>query len=128
MTKEEAILILEEVKMFDDSMYQYNQSYMDALNMAIEALQTATIHMTGQSELIRCKDCKYFNGNDDWCDYYRHVYNEDYCSAAVHVVRCKNCTHWINGYCTGIPFSCDDSSYIETNENDYCDYAERKEE
>ena len=58
-TKEEAILILEEVKMFDDSMYQYNQGYMDALNMAIEALQTATIHMYGQKELIVCKDCKH---------------------------------------------------------------------
>ena len=33
-------------------------------------------------ELIRCKDCKYFNGNDKWCDYDRHVYNEDFCSSA----------------------------------------------
>ncbi len=39
MTNEEAIEILEEVKSIDDSMYQYNQSYMDALNMAIEALK-----------------------------------------------------------------------------------------
>lgn len=43
MNKAEAIAILEEVKMFDDSMYQYSSKYMDALNMAIEALQTVTI-------------------------------------------------------------------------------------
>jgi len=82
MNKAEAIVILEEVKMFDDSMYQYNSKYMDALNMAIEALQTVTIHMYGQTELIRCKDCKYFNGNGEWCDYDRHVFNEDFCSSA----------------------------------------------
>jgi len=43
MNKAEAIMILEEVKMFDDSMYQYNSKYMDALNMAIEVLQTEAI-------------------------------------------------------------------------------------
>lgn len=35
-----------------------------------------------KEKLVRCKDCKYFNGNDDWCDYDRHVYNEDFCSSA----------------------------------------------
>lgn len=40
MTREEAIQILEEVKTMDDSMYQFSQKYMDALEMAIEALQT----------------------------------------------------------------------------------------
>lgn len=39
MTKEDAIEILEEVKLLDDSMYQYNQSYMEALDMAIKALK-----------------------------------------------------------------------------------------
>ena len=40
MTREEAIEILEEVKTIDDSMYQFSPKYMDALDMAIEALQT----------------------------------------------------------------------------------------
>lgn len=43
MTKEEAINILEEVSLIDDSMYQYNQWYCMALNMAIESLKTEAI-------------------------------------------------------------------------------------
>ena len=39
MTNEEARAILEEVKTIDDSMYQYNQAYLEALEMAIAALK-----------------------------------------------------------------------------------------
>lgn len=39
MKKEKAIEILEEVKVLDDSMYQYDPAYMEALDMAIEALK-----------------------------------------------------------------------------------------
>ena len=39
MTREEAKEILEEVKVLDDSMYQYNPAYLEALEMAIEALR-----------------------------------------------------------------------------------------
>ena len=39
MTREEAKEILEEVKVLDDSMYQYNPAYLEALEMAIEALK-----------------------------------------------------------------------------------------
>lgn len=39
MTKQEAIEILEEVKELDDTMYAYNPVYMNALDMAIEALK-----------------------------------------------------------------------------------------
>ena len=39
MTPEEAIEILEEVKELDDTMYAYNPAYMNALDMAIEALK-----------------------------------------------------------------------------------------
>ena len=39
MKKETAIEILEEVKVLDDSIYQYNSAYMEALDMAIEALK-----------------------------------------------------------------------------------------
>lgn len=39
MTREEAMAILEEVKTIDDSMYQYNPAYLEALEMAIAALK-----------------------------------------------------------------------------------------
>ena len=39
MKPEEAIEILDEVKELDDSMYAYNPKYMDAVDMAIEALK-----------------------------------------------------------------------------------------
>ena len=39
MTKHEAIEVLEEVKILDDSMFAYSQVYNDALSMAIEALK-----------------------------------------------------------------------------------------
>ena len=39
MSREEAIEILEEVKILDDSMYQYNETYLKALEMAINVLK-----------------------------------------------------------------------------------------
>lgn len=39
MTRHEAVEILEEVKMIDDSMFAYSQAYNYALDMAIEALK-----------------------------------------------------------------------------------------
>ena len=39
MTKHEAVEILEEVRMLDDSMFAYSQAYNDALDIAIEALK-----------------------------------------------------------------------------------------
>lgn len=44
MTNEEAIEILEEVKTIDDSIYQYNPKYMDALDMALTALDAEEAH------------------------------------------------------------------------------------
>lgn len=40
--------------------------------------------------------------------------------------RCKDCKYWRNGYCNGIPFCGDDASYVETEENDFCSYGERR--
>lgn len=37
--REEAIAILEEVRVIDDSMFQFNSAYLKALDMAIEALK-----------------------------------------------------------------------------------------
>ena len=31
-------------------------------------------------EVVRCKDCKYFNGNMKFCDYSCQVKDDDYCS------------------------------------------------
>ena len=39
MTREEAAEILEEVRTMDDSMYQYNPVYLEAIDMAIKALK-----------------------------------------------------------------------------------------
>lgn len=40
MTHMEAIELLEEVSLMDDSMYAYSDAYCKALNMAIEAMKT----------------------------------------------------------------------------------------
>lgn len=39
MKPEEALEILEEIKELDDSIYQYNQEYMYALDLAIIAIK-----------------------------------------------------------------------------------------
>ena len=49
MTDRDAINVLEEVKILDDTMYAYSPKYLEALDIAISVLQ--------QSEIIRCKDC-----------------------------------------------------------------------
>lgn len=54
MTREEAKMILEEVKIMDDSMYQYNTKYLEALDMAIKALeQEPTTH----GYMLVCPNC-----------------------------------------------------------------------
>lgn len=47
---EEAIEILEEVKELDDTMYAYNPAYMNALDMAIEAIKEMIIVKKGGIE------------------------------------------------------------------------------
>ena len=44
MTIRDAIEILDEVKCIDDSMYQYNPAYLDALDMALTALEAEEDH------------------------------------------------------------------------------------
>ena len=43
MNKSEAIEILEEVKILDDSIYQYSKAYLEALDVAIGALKVDAI-------------------------------------------------------------------------------------
>ena len=52
MTKQEAIEILEEVKELDDTMYAYNPAYMNALDMAIEALKEIQMYKGGKLLLV----------------------------------------------------------------------------
>lgn len=52
MTKQEAIEILEEVKELDDTMYAYNPVYMNALDMAIEALKEIQMYKDGKLLLV----------------------------------------------------------------------------
>ena len=51
MDKQTAIDILEEVKVLDDSIYQYSYAYMAALDMAIEALKGKTSWIPVQEQL-----------------------------------------------------------------------------
>ena len=52
MTKQEAIEILEEVKELDDTMYAYNPAYMNAMDMAIEALKEIQLYKDNKLCLI----------------------------------------------------------------------------
>ena len=58
MTRHEAVEILEEVKMIDDSMFAYSQAYNDALDMAIEALKAQEPMLVKYTtSTIRCPKC-----------------------------------------------------------------------
>lgn len=52
MTEKEAIEILEEVKELDDTMYAYNPVYMNALDMAIEALKEIQLYKDNKLCLV----------------------------------------------------------------------------
>ena len=52
MTKQEAIEILEEVKELDDTMYAYNPAYMNAMDMAIEALKEIQLYKDNKLCLV----------------------------------------------------------------------------
>jgi rubrerythrin len=60
MTKHEAIEVLEEVKMFDDSMFTYSQAYNDVLDMAIDALKAQEpVRPLIANDMYFCGSCKY---------------------------------------------------------------------
>ncbi len=66
MTREEAIEILEEVKTIDDSMYQYNEKYLQALDLAIKALEQTDALDKMMAELETSTD-KWWCGMDGDC-------------------------------------------------------------
>ena len=59
MTNRNAINLLEEVKMLDDTMYAYNSKYLEALDMAIEALKATAQQWIPCSERLPEKDGDY---------------------------------------------------------------------
>ena len=52
MKPEKAIEILEEVKELDDTMYAYNPAYMNAMDMAIEALKEIQLYKDNKLCLV----------------------------------------------------------------------------
>ena len=52
MKSEKAIEILEEVKELDDTMYAYNPAYMNAMDMAIEALKEIQLYKDNKLCLV----------------------------------------------------------------------------
>lgn len=63
MTREEAIKILEEVKELDDSMYQFNPAYMEALNMAIQALEQEPVLDKIRVDIQKLRNCSCTNSD-----------------------------------------------------------------
>ena len=62
MNIEEAKEILEEVRIVDDSIYQYNKAYLEALDMAIQALEAipkirAEIEEWGEDACVKEHGC-----------------------------------------------------------------------
>lgn len=82
MTNRDAINLLEEVKILDDTMYAYKPKYLDALDMALTALEAEETwyatheypqkpHWIPCSERLPEKDC-------DYLVWYEEGYREDY--------------------------------------------------
>lgn len=91
MTNRDAINLLEEVKILDDTMYAYNPKYLDALDMALNALE-AEERKTGkwiqrnpqnstECRLLTCSECgrSYIVGfnvqYDEWVDSHKFCIN-----------------------------------------------------
>lgn len=121
MTNEEARAILEEVETIDDSMYQYNPAYLEALNMAIAALKAEPCEDTISrkhllSEIDDLMKSPWFNRYKDDIGVLRHGYLErkeavevvrDLCVKAEQPVTLKPKTgKWVVGQTIGDGFTC----------------------
>ena len=87
MTKQEAIEILEEVKELDDTMYAYNPAYMNALDMAIEALEEIQLYKDNKlclvPEDVYSRQCSEL-------DAYKEIGTVEECREAVEKQKAKN--------------------------------------
>lgn len=88
MTPEEAIEILEEVKELDDTMYAYNPAYMNALDMAIEALKEIQMYKDGKLLLVP-KDV--YSRQCSELDAYNEIGTVEECQEAVEKQKPKPC-------------------------------------
>ena len=82
MTKQEvAIEILEEVKELDDSIYSYDSNYMEALDVAIEALKELIAQKRGRKvkEKMELKDTVELMNSED----YRERFKAEYYQAKI---------------------------------------------
>ena len=95
MTNHEAIEVLEEVKMLDDSMFAYSQAYNDALGMAIEALKAHEPHVMTLEEVTQ-------HDNQNGCVWFEQpTYN----AVAAFVMRDEDYTEIISPYILGEPIN-----------------------
>ena len=88
MTPEEAIEILEEVKELDDTMYAYNPAYMNALDMAIEALKEIQLYKDNKLCLIP-EDV--YSRQCSELDEYKEIGTVEECRKAVEKQKPKPC-------------------------------------
>ena len=62
MTSEKALEILQEIKELDDSIYQYNPEYMQALDIAImeikKSIGTPVLYTTDKTHPQMCPSCR----------------------------------------------------------------------
>lgn len=80
MTNRDAINLLEEVKILDDTMYAYNPKYLDALDMALNALEAeetwyATHEYPQKPQWIPCSEQEYPSDNREvevTCEFTRY--------------------------------------------------------
>ena len=87
MTEKEAIEILEEVKELDDTMYAYNPVYMNALDMAIEALKEIQLYKDNKLCLIP-EDV--YSRQFSELDTYKEIGTVEECRKAVEKQKAKN--------------------------------------
>ena len=134
MTNENAINILRHLSPPRTSKAAFD-AFKQAIEMAIEALK--------EPQIIRCKDCKYWNNGS--CEYLSHNKNKGdeewklavendirtiwkLPSAEPKIIRCKDCKHhWTHKCMDSMPIEiCDLEQTFYDAEHDFCSLAERK--
>lgn len=133
MTREEAIAELNVLherllnpKDCENGCYSWEDGwYVEAIDMAIEALQEVQKH---EETFEWCTDCKEYDKDNycchRWSKMIRNTVEElkEYSG----LVRCKDCKHYIVEGITTQYGWCHEYKH-SVNEDDYCSYGERRE-
>ena len=104
-----------------DSYSQYNEAWTDAINQVDAELSSLPSVQRDTDEW--CVTCKEYDSEHHRCPRWNRVIRETLKDAQPEVIRCKDCKYWDSecGYC-----------HIQGCEglepDDYCSYAERREE